>query len=104
MDEVEEQGGSGNILEQLGEQFGGAKTGKAKSNQFKIENLFNPKTLESLGKALQDKSTLDGLSGIMKQAQPLMRQVTKQFNPLLKQLSGQGAAAPAPSKRPSGRR
>ena len=86
MDEVEEQGGSGNILEQLGEQFGGAKTGKAKSNQFKIENLFNPKTLESLGKALQvelvrwnrltiqDKNTLDGLSGIMKQAQPLMRQ------------------------------
>lgn len=89
MDEVEEESASGNLFDQIAGSMGGGSKAKAGGGQFKIENLFNPKTLESLGKALQDKSTLDGLSGIMKQAQPLVRQVSKNFSPLIKQLSGQ---------------
>lgn len=45
MDEVEEESGSGNLLDQIAGSIGGGG-GKAKAGggQFKIENIFNPKT------------------------------------------------------------
>ena len=53
MDEVEEESGSGNLLDQIaGSIGGGAGKAKAGGGQFKIENIFNPKTFLSVRSAL----------------------------------------------------
>ena len=70
-----------------------------------FESILQPDTLKRLGTELQNPEVTKGIEQLTKQIQPLMRQLGRQFGPLLSQFTGNaGNVDQSKAAGPGGRR